>query len=330
MHLDVFKSDAFHFTKLVDAINKTPYVPTKLGDKKLFAEEGISTLTFGIEMQDGVLTLVPTAPRGAPGVAKGVQPRNMRQFQTTHLPQTVSIMADEVANLRAFGSETEEEVAMKRLQKKMAIARRDLDITHEWQRMGALKGIVLDADATTVIYNFLTEFGVSASTANFTLSNAATKVLQTIVGFKRTIEDKLGGVANSGFECLCSAEFFDALTSHPKVEETYIHQTSGVLRTDRRNGFEFGGVWWEEYRGSVGGQRFLGANKALLYPLGVPDLFKTVYAPANYMETINTEGVPFYMAMDQMKFNVGVEYQVQSNPLHYNTRPDAVLELTAN
>jgi hypothetical protein len=330
MHLDVFKSDAFHFTKLVDAINKVPYIPTKLGSRKLFAEEGVSTLSISIEMQDGVLTLVPTAPRGAPGAVKGLQPRTIKNFNTVHLPQRVSLMADEVQGLRAFGSETDEEVAMKRLQKKMAVARRDLDVTHEWQRMGALKGIVYDADASTVLVNLLTEFGVSASTANFTLSNSATKVLQVIVGFKRTIEDKLGGVMNSGFECLCSAEFFDALTSHPKVEETYIHQTSGVLRTDRREGFEFGGVWFEEYRGSVGGQRFIAANKAIMYPLGVPDLFKTVYSPANYMETVNTEGVPFYMKAKSMDFDVGVEWQVQSNPLHYNTRPDAVLELTAN
>jgi hypothetical protein len=329
MLLDVFKSDAFGFTELVAAINKIPYTPTKLGNKKLFSEEGVSTLSVAIEMQNGVLTLVPTAPRGAPGVAKNLERRTIRDFRTVHLPQRVAVMADEVQGLRAFGKQTEEEVAMNYLRKKMAVARRDLDITHEWQRMGALRGIVLDADASTVLYNFLTEFGVSASTANFALSNSATKVLQSIIGFKRTIEDKLGGVANSGFECLCSAEFFDALTGHAAVEETYKYQQSNVLRADRRDGFEIGGVWFEEYRGSVGGERYIGANKALLYPTGVPELFKTVYSPANYMESVNTEGVPFYMKSKVMDFDVGVEWQVQSNPLHINTRPDAVIELTA-
>lgn len=329
MMLDVFKGDAFSFTELVAAINKVPYVPTKLGRMGLFNDEGVSTLTVAIEMENGVLTLVPTAARGAPGAVKGLQRRNVRDFRMVHLPQRVAVLADEAQGLRAFGSQTEEEVAMNLLRKKMAVARRDLDITHEWQRMGALKGIVLDADGTSVIYNFLTEFGVSALTANFPLSVATTKVLQTIVGFKRQVEDKLGGTMITGWTCLCSPEFFDAFTGHAAVEESYRYQQGNVLRQDRREGFEFGDVWWTEYRGTIGGQRFLGANKALLIPEGVPDMFKSVYAPANYMETVNTEGVPFYMKAKTMDFDVGVEWDVQSNPLHINTRPDCVLDLTA-
>ena len=126
MMLDVFKSDAFHFTKLVAAINLIPYVPTRLGSLGLFSQEGVSTLTVAIEMQNNVLTLVPTAARGTSGAVKTLQPRNVRDFRTSHLPQRVAIMADEVMGLRAFGSETEEEVAMRRLTAKAAVARRKM------------------------------------------------------------------------------------------------------------------------------------------------------------------------------------------------------------
>ena len=329
MLLDVFKSDAFNFTSLVAAINKIPYQPTRLGSLGIFADEGISTLSAAVEMQNGVLTLVPTAARGAPGVVKGVERRNVRNFNTVHLPQRVAVMADEVQNLRAFGSETEEELAMSRLQAKMAVARRDLDITHEWQRMGCLKGQVLDADGSTVIYNYFTEFGVSQSTKSIALSVTGTKVLQEIVGLKRLVEDKLGGVMMSGLRVLCSSEFFDALVGHPAVIEAYKYQQSNFLRTDNRDGFEFGGVIWEEYRGTIGGTRFIAANKALAIPLGVADMFKSIYSPAPYMETVNTIGLPFYMKPKTMDYDTGVEWQVQSNPLHICTRPDAVVELTA-
>lgn len=328
MMLDVFKSDAFGLTKLVAAINKIPYTPTRLGNLGLFVDEGVSTLSVAIEMQGGTLTLVPTAARGAPGPAKNLDRRNVRNFNTVHLPQRVAVMADEVQGLRAFGSESEEEMAMRYLTKKMAVARRDLDITHEWQRMGALKGQVLDSDLS-VIYNYFTEFGVSQSTQSIALSNTATKVLQAVVTLKRTIEDKLGGVASRGVRVLCSAEFFDALTSHAAVIEAYKYQQSTFLRTDNRDGFEFGGVVWEEYRGSVGGQRFIAANKAYAIPEGVPDLFKTLYSPAPYLETVNTEGVPFYAKRKTLDYDTGLEVQVQSNPLHLTTRPDAIVELTA-
>ena len=329
MMLNVFGSDAFSFTKLVDEINLIPYQPTRLGSLNLFQPEGIDTLTAAIEMQGNVLTLVPTAARGAPGVVKGVERRNIRDFRTVHLPQRVAIMADEVSSLRAFGSESEEELAMGRLNAKMAVARRDLDVTHEWQRMGALKGIVLDADASTVIYNYFTEFGVSQSTKNVALSVAGTKVLQEVIAIKRMVEDVLGGVMMSGLRVLCSSEFFDAFTSHPAVTETYRYQMSQVLRDDRRTGFEFGGVFWEEYRGTIGGNRFIAANKALVIPEGVPGLFKTYFSPAPYMETVNTIGRPGYMKAKNMDYDTGVEWQVQSNPLHICTRPNAIVELTA-
>ena len=86
MMLDVFKGDAFSFTELVKAINLIPHAPTKLGSMGLFTEEGVSTLTVAIEMQNGVLTLVPTAPRGARGPAKNVEKRTVRDFRPVHLP----------------------------------------------------------------------------------------------------------------------------------------------------------------------------------------------------------------------------------------------------
>ena len=152
----------------------------------------------------------------------------------------------------------------------------------------------------------------------------------TFARWIEALEDVLGGVAYQGMHALCSKEFFAALTSHPAVTETYKYQMGQVLRQDRRyTGFEFGGVFWEEYRGTVGAQRFVAANKALLFPTGVPDMFMSYFSPAPYMETVNTVGLPFYMKAKNMDYDTGVEWQVQSNPLHINTRPNAVIELTA-
>lgn len=327
MLLDVFKGDAFSFTKLVDAINLTPYIPTRLGDLQLFQPKPISTLSAAIEMQGHILSLVQSQPRGAPGAPKNMEKRTIRDFRTIHLPQRVAIMADEVQGLRAFGSETEDTVAMQYLQGKMDVARSDLDITHEYQRMGALKGLVLDADGTT-IYNYFTEFGVTQSTLSVALSATTTKVWQFCMALKRFIEDKLGGVMMQGVRVLCSAEFMDAFVSHPAVIETFKYQQGQVLRSDYRDSFEFGGITWEEYRGTIGGTRFIAANKAYAIPMGVPGLFQTLYSPAPYMETVNTPGLPFYMKAKSMDFDVGVEWQVQSNPLHLCGRPDCIVELT--
>lgn len=329
MMLDVFKGDAFHYTKLVQAINKYPHIPTRLGTMGLFEPEGIPTLSVAIEMQAGKLTLVPTAARGTRGPAKNPERRNIRDFRTVHLPQTVVVMADEVMGLRSFGSEQDTETAMGLLMQKVAVARTDLDLTHEYQRMGALKGLVLDADGST-LYNFHTEFNVPKTTFNFGLDNDATDVLQKCVQFKRAIEEQLGGVMMSGLDMECSAEFFDALNGHPSVQQTYQAQMGSEMRRDRRDGFEFGGIFFEEYRGVVNGTRFVGAGRAIPIPRGVPGMFKSYFSPAPYMEAVGTQGLPFYMKAKTMDFDVGVEYDVQSNPLHICTRPEAIIEAGLN
>lgn len=328
MHLDVFKSDAFNLMELTHAINLLPHVPTRIGKKGLFSENGVATTSISIEMQNDVLALVPALPRGGVATPKTVPRRNLRNLSMIHLPQRTALYADEVQNLRAFGKQSDEELAMSRLKKKMAVCRRDLDLTIEFQRIGAIKGQVIDADGATVLVDLFTEFGVAQQTLDMVLDNDTTKVLQKCVTVLRMMEDKLGGTMMSGATGFCSPEFFDALSGHPAVTDTYKYQQGQVLRQDRRSGFEFGGIWWEEYRGQIGATRFIEANAAYVVPEGVPDLFATIYAPADYMDTVNTDGLPYYARQEPMDMGKGVEVETQSNPLHLNTRPNATIKVT--
>lgn len=329
MLLDVFKSDAFNLTSLTKAINDIPYAPTKISRLGLFSSEPITTTSVVVERQGDVLSLVPNAPRGSRGAQKSVKGRNARTFHALHLPQMVGLMADEVQNVRAFGSQSEEELAMSRLTKKLAVAKRDTDITIEYQRIGAIKGQVLDADGVTVLADLFAEFGLTQQTLSMALSNSATKVLQKIITAKRMMEDKLGGLMYSDVRVECSPEFMDAFTGHPVVQDAWRYYQSQMNAQDYRNDFRFGGVIWSEYRGQVGSTRFIEANAAYMIPVGIPDLLVTNFAPAPYMDTVNTEGLPYYAVQETKDFNVGVDVQTQSNPLHLNTRPDAFVKLTA-
>lgn len=145
----------------------------------------------------------------------------------------------------------------------------------------------------------------------------------------RLIEDALGGVTSSGLHAFVSPEFFDALTDHPAVVDTFKATADATtLRQNLRRTFEFGGITWEEYRGKVGATRFIAANEGYVFPLGVPDLYKSFYSPAPYMDTVGTTGVPFYMKGREMDFDTGLDYAVTSHPLHMVTRPNAVVKVT--
>jgi hypothetical protein len=49
---------------------------------------------------------------------------------------------------------------------------------------------------------------------------------------------------------------------------------------------------FEEYRGRVDTADFTDASKAYFFPVGVPGLFRQYNAPADFVETANTIGLP--------------------------------------
>lgn len=335
MHFDVFNNDAFALSQLSLAMTNLPHTPTRLGDLRLFSEQGISTTSLSLESVDQAVRLVQSSPRGGVGSTQSQQKRNLRTFRATHLEQFDAVLADEVQNLRAFGTESDVTTLQSVVNAKLATMRQNIDVTMEWQRMGAVKGQVLDADGTSVLWDMFAEFGVTQQTTDMVLDSDTTKVKQKCTDIQRLVESKLGGIRYNGLLVLCSAGFFDDLTGHPAVEAAFDRWMDGsFLREQQRNingggGFGFGGLFWEEYRGKVGAQDFIADGEAYVIPLGVPNLFKTYYAPADYTETVNTVGLPYYAKQRMMENGKGVTLESQTNPLHLCTRPGAIIKLTA-
>jgi len=119
--LDIFHNDAFQLSELTQTIIDIPRIPTMLGDENLFEEYGISKTSMMIERNGSGLKLVPTAPRGGLGQSLGRETRKLIHVAAVHLPQRDTIMADEVQNVRAFGSETEVEGVQQLVQRQLQI-----------------------------------------------------------------------------------------------------------------------------------------------------------------------------------------------------------------
>ena len=329
--LDIFSNDAFSVSQLSATIVDIPRVPTVLGDAGLFAESGISTTSTMIERTGSTLRLVPAVARGGVGQAVLRDPRAMITVSASHLPQQGQVLADEVQNIRAFGRESEVETVVNKVRSKLTAMKANLDLTIEYHRIGAVKGQILDADGSSVILDLYSAFGVSQSSQNFVLGTATTRVKDKIADVTRAIRTKLGGRAFTGVEVLCSASFFDALTRHATIEKAFEwFNGNAYLRTDPRGAaFTFAGVTFREYLGGVGGVDFIPAGEAYAYPVGVPGLFQTFYAPAPYMETVNTIGLPYYAKQELMDFGKGVELEAQSNPINICTLPESVIKCLA-
>jgi hypothetical protein len=342
--LDVFNSDAFSVRSMTAAILKAPHKPGRIGELGLFGSQGITTTTVQVEEMDGQLSLIQTSPRGGPAPDPlGKNARRMRSFSVPRLARESKVYADEIQNIRAFGSETEVQMVENIAAQRLATLRQMHEVTLEFHRIGAIKGTILDADGTTTLFNLFTEFGVTQQSLDIALGTATTNIRNRCVAALRLIEAELGGATYSGARAFCSPEFFDAFIANAKVEDSFKVSEGLVLRQDLRTGFLFGGIIWEEYRGSVNkpdgsaAVTFVPANEALLVPEGVltekGPLFQTNYAPADFEDTVNTMGLPIYarnspdpeFAPGQGRFR---KIHSQSNPLCLCLRPRAVIKIT--
>lgn len=327
--INVFKGDGFTDVELTDAFIKRPYQPAYLGSLGIFKSRGVRSKSVLVEYKNGRLALIQSSPRGGPAVTPlGPNKRSLKSFMVPHLERGATIYADEVADVRDFGSETSIESVQSIVQERMDELRPMHEVTLEYHRLGAMKGIVKDADGSTIV-NFFTEFGVSEQTAELDVSTSNTAVRKQCIQFTRMIEAELGADVVTGYVALCGDNFFDGLVDSDSVTKTLNTQESATLRMDLRQGFTFGGIKWVNYRGSVGETDFIDTDEAHLIPIG-PDIYRTYYAPADTMKAVNTIGLPLYAMMipdptDQDRY---VELATQSNPLCMNLRPRAKVKLT--
>lgn len=326
---DVFNGDAFTLLSLTTAINQLPYKPSRIGEMGLFANKGIKTTTAVVEERAGLLALLPAQNRGGPGTVGTAPKRTVRSFVVPHVPHTDYINADDVQDVRELGSEDTLQSVAKIVNDRMALMRQNHEVTLEHLRIGALQGNILDADGSTVLFNLFTEFGVSEVTQDFAFTTGSTEIRGLILTVKRAIEDALGAAPYDHIHCFCGPTWFDAFIDHDNVKTAYERWQEGAfLRSDPRAGFPFADVIFEEYRGTVSGVEFLSATQARFFPVGTPNLFRTILAPADYMETVNTIGKEVYAKQVVTEFQTGVKLQTQSNPLPMCMYPAALVKAT--
>ena len=328
-----FDNPGFSMASLTAAINLLPNRYGRLEQLGLFPARPVRTRQIVVEERNGALNLLPTQTVGGPATLNIRDKRKLRSFVVPHVPLDDVVLPEEVQGVRAFGLETEMESVASVLAYHLQSMRNKHAITLEHLRMGALKGVILDADGS-VLHNLYVDFEIPAKTVNFALNVDTTNVRNKCVEIIGHIEENLRGEFMTGVRCLCSPEFFEKLVGHAKVEKAYENYAQGaMLRDDVRTGFAFGGVVFEEYRGqasNVAGSvvRFIAAGEAHCFPLGTIDTFGTYFAPADFNETVNTLGEPIYAKQEPRKFERGTDLHTQSNPLPMCHRPGVLVKLT--
>ena len=333
--INPFEQDAFNMANLTAAINILPNMYGRTNELGIFNNsEGITTRTAIVEEQNGVLNLLPTLPVGSPGTQNKMGKRKVRSFAVPHIPLDDVIRPEEFQGVRAFGQTNQLETLSTIMNKHLQSAKNKFAITLEHLRMGALKGIILDADGST-LFNLYTEFDITAKTISFALTNSSTNVTAKCREVLRHIETNLMGEIKTEVRALVSSGFFDALINHANVEKFYVNWQAAaeISGADPRKGFKFGGITWEEYNGTAtdkdGNTRnFIATDEGHAFPIGTMNTFKQVNAPGDFIETANTPGIELYAKQALEKMGRWVDLHCESNPLPLCCRPGVLVKVT--
>lgn len=336
--VNMFNDDAFSLVTLTTEINNIDHVPGRAGELAFAGTgQGVATDTVMLEMTATALTLIPSSERGAPAPQEKQDKATAKAVSIPHFQLEETFQASSFANVRQLGSNNLISGASSVITKQMAKMSARHDLTLEHKRLGALKGIIVDSD-DTVMLNLYTMFGVSPP-ATVDLSDVLTgstteeplvrmKCNDVVRLMQRTA--KLAWPGSARVWALCGDNLFDRLMESASIRST-VNATDAarqVLGDSYVNGvYYFGGIFWENYRGTDDNATVaIDADACQFFPVGVPGLFEEYYAPADFMETVNTIGLPRYAktAVDQ-ELGRWVKLHTQQNPLSICTRPQVLI-----
>ena len=339
--MDVFSNNAFTVRSLTAQVEKVDYLPQMLGTLGIFDPRPVMTEDIYIDRRDRSLTLIPTSPRGAAPYQLDPAKRDAVPFKTTRLAKASTISATEIAKVRAFNRENEVETMQGEGALRLADLRRDMELTHEHHRLGAVQGVVVDADGTSIVADYYDVFGVTKPAAiNFALDTQATDVRGKCVALARTMLRAARGAipATASIHALAGDEFYDKLVSHEKVEKFYLNRPGRDMAEEGRafETFTFGNITWHNYRGTEDGSEVaIAADEAKFFPVGAPGVFMKAMAPADeYVAHVGELGKDVYARQyadhHDPSMVKGRVVQVDSYPLYICARPEVLQSGVAN
>lgn len=324
---------AFSMQELTEAFNEIPNNFGTLTNLGLFEDMPLRGPVAWIEVGTQSLNLLPEVPRGGPPSQGTIGTRRVVPIQVPHFPHEDSVLAGDVAGVRAFGTASRLQGVQELMAEKLYTMGQKHRITREFMNWGAVNGRVYNS-AGTMLLDLFTTFDKTEKVISLDLNNASAEVLVNILALKTYMDLNSEGAQVKDVVVYTGESLFNALITHPSVKTAYQYYVSSqeVLRNDLRAGFSHGGVSFIQengYADTADGTRyqFVNSSEGRAIPRGT-NAFKTALAPADFLETVNTKGLPRYAKQHVMKYERGIEIWTESNVLPICMRPQLLVRIT--
>lgn len=328
--IDGFSDREFSAEELTLTMSVIPNFYTLVTSLGIFGDPiPLSTTYVALEIDNMVLNLLPATERGGPASQGTVGKRKKKLFEIPFSAHEESIKVADLQNLLAFGSKAPMMLEDSVNRKLLTMAMKH-QLTHEWRRVGGLRGKVLDSDGSVLI-DLFDEFDVEEKTEFFGASGSFNQHCRNV---KRHIEDNLLGDIMTGVAGLCSSQFYDSMLEDEKVLAAYNAAATRVGYNpnihDTRPAFMHQDILFMEYRGRASERKqdgttvvhkFIPDNEVRFFPLGTMQSAASFVAPGDFIECLNMPGELYYAKAAPVRFDRGVDLHTQSSFLPLWTRP---------
>lgn len=319
------------FTPLVELIPRVPKLLSSLG---LVQNTVMGTSTVAqVERVTEALDAIEARARGGDRNFAGRENAIVRNFNVPFFPLDTRFTANEIQDLREYGTSDTPATVEARVMRSMERIRKSHTNGYEKALYAALKGSSYSPSWLQGQYNYFTEFGVTPVTFPIDFTDNAVDPRITVEAEAR--QSIITNAADNGDSykiiALVGSGFFNSLITHPLVQAAYDSYPSESEPLRRRLGgelinrsFDTSGVTYIE---DISGE--IATGDAYFLPMGISTMFMAQYAPADSVLYANQPAQEMYVFLDETSHRVS-KVETETGFIIVNTRPELVVKATGN
>lgn len=314
----------------------------------IFSSQGITTRSFVYDVDESGYGLVEDRAWGAPrDQYAGKGQAKQYSFPIPHFPYDGRVTAADVQNRRQVGTDNTFDSVDAAVARELTTMRTSWAQTREWAHRTAIVEGKVYAPNGTVDVDYYAQLGETRKVVDYELDVPETSVPEKGEEVVQHIqENAFEGSVVASYVAICNPSFFSKLVRHQYNEEAYkywqANNANGALLRDRLPTMKVGNaitgrtflgadnILYIEYTGAMKGVPMIPVDKAYALPVDVSEtLFKTIYAPMDHLDYVNTEGQEMYSLQVPDADGRGMTLQSESNFADFIFKPQVVVELTA-
>lgn len=345
--LDIFRNDAFSYTSLQRVVDNAPFVPTMLGNMRLYEPKPITTREVLIYEKDGGFAMIPYSQIGGPDTQQARRQGRLYGFTTNRISKKDTVRAGELTGIlsQALNPAAQVRTAAGLVSDRTTQLKTDMEATKEFARLGGLQGKIYDPVTGELIIDYFEVFGVAEPTViEVDFAGPALGENEALMYFQETVFVPMRLVLEKRWtpttqiHALVGDEFWGKLMRLPTFRKIYELMLQGNMMAmaanplAKPNNWEtvyFGGIYWTNFRGSTGGEIDIEPDEALLFPVGAKDVFGVYWAPGEKLADATAPGRPEYLYLepDQRANPEYIDILLRAYPAYANLFPKALLRL---